>query len=160
MHQKALGSSFLIAGILACAPGVQAQETSATGHSVYFPGTQKVVELSDGRSAVDTTFDGYVITDDENSTFNLVAQDCAGTDLMSADGALVISSGYCAGRDRDGDMYWFSYWNTPESNKWTLTGGTGKFEGIRGGGTSRPLAMHEDGTFSLRWEGTWTTKSD
>jgi hypothetical protein len=33
---------------------------------------------------------------------------------------MVISSSYCAGRDRDGDMYWFSYWNTPESNKWTL----------------------------------------
>ncbi len=160
MHHTSLGLTFFIAGILAYAPGLQAQETSATGHSVYFPGSRTVVELPDGRLAADVTFDGYVITDDENSSFNLVAQDCAGTDLIGADGAVVISSGYCAGRDRDGDMYWFSFWNTPESNKWTLTGGTGKFKGIKGGGTSQQLAMHEDGTMSLRWEGSWTTDSD
>lgn len=158
MHRLSLGLTLLFAGLFAFAPGIRAQEMSASGYAIYVPHSESAVELADGSSAVEQTSNGYVLADDTESPFHLVAQDCSGTNLVGADGVLQHSSGYCSGRDQDDDMYWLSYWNTPDAGKWTLIGGTGKFEGVTGGGTSQPLAADADGTFAIRWDGTWTMR--
>lgn len=158
MRRTALALSCLLAALFLAAPIALAQEMSATGHAVYVPKDHSKVELPNGTYAVEQMSEGYVITDDPDSSFNLVAQDCAGTNIVDADGTTLRASGYCSGRDQEGDMYWFHYWNGPEGNEWTLIGGTGKWEGITGGGTSEPIAADAGGTFAVRWEGSWTTE--
>jgi hypothetical protein len=37
-------------------------------------------------------------------------------------------------------------------------GGTGKYEGITGGGTTTPLAQMADGRTAITWDGHWTMK--
>lgn len=157
MRRTASALISALAGLMVFASTSVAQEESATGLAAYTPVSSSATDLGDGTTAVRQTSEGYVFTDDPSSSFNLVTQDCTSTDLMAANGALVRSSGYCAGLDRDADMYWISYWNGPDGGEWHLLGGTGKFEGISGGGTSETLAAHADGSFSIRWEGTWTT---
>jgi hypothetical protein len=36
--------------------------------------------------------------------------------------------------------------------------GTGKFEGVKGGGTTTPLAQMPDGRSAIAWEGSWALK--
>jgi hypothetical protein len=151
----ALACSFI--ACLLTASTAAAQDVSDMGHAVYVPTDLTKVELPDGTYAVEQSTQGYVLTDDRDSAFNRVAQDCTGTNIVAADGSPILASGYCSGRDTDGDMYWFSYWNGADRREWTLVGGTGKFEGISGGGTSEMVSMDAGGTFLVRWEGSWST---
>lgn len=48
--------------------------------------------------------------------------------------------------------------NGPDGNTWGFTGGTGKYEGITGGGTTTTLAQMADGRTAITWDGTWTMK--
>lgn len=158
MRRTPLALACVLAATFVIAPGLLAQETSAEGHAVYVPKDHAKVELPDGTYAVEQMSEGYVFTDDPDSSFNLVKQDCAGTNIVAADGTVMRASGYCSGRDQEGDMYWISYWNGPEGGEWSLIGGIGKWEGVSGGGTSQPIAADPSGTFAIRWEGSWTTE--
>jgi hypothetical protein len=77
--------------------------------------------------------------------------------LISADGS-TDGHGYCDAVDADGDRWWIWWNNTPESNRWGFIGGTGKYEGIKGGGTTTPLAQMADGRAAITWNGSWTMK--
>ena len=156
MKRIALAMAALALGATGAAPELAAQEISGGGYAAYMQTGANSVDLADGGTRVDQTLDGYVMTDDPDNPFHLTAQDCASTNLMNADGSLQRSSGYCASRDSEGDMYWIWFWNAPEESQWGLIGGTGKFEGITGGGTSEAVAADPDGRFVVLWEGTWT----
>jgi hypothetical protein len=149
------GLTIIIVALLFAPPGIQAQEYSDSGYAAYFPVSQEVLELADGRVNVGTTNNGYILAEDTESPFHLVSQSCSGTNVIGADGNFQRSAGHCAGRDKDGDMYWLSFWNTADGGEWTLFGGTGKFEGISGGGTSQTIAQDAGGAFVIRWKGTW-----
>lgn len=156
MKRVVLALAVAVSGLLFVTADAQAQEMSASGYAAYMQTGATTTALGEGRTRVDQTSDGYVMTDDPASPFHLMAQDCAGTNLIAADGTLERASGYCAARDADGDMYWFWYWNGPAGSEWGLIGGTGKFDGITGGGTSEAVAADPDGRSVVRWEGTWT----
>jgi len=156
MNRVVLILAAAVSGMLFVTAEAQAQEMSAEGYAAYMQTGVTTTALEEGRTRVDQTLDGYVMTDDPANPFHLMAQDCAGTNLVDADGTLVRGSGYCAARDTDGDMYWIWYWNSPSGSEWGLMGGTGKFEGIAGGGTSEAVAADPDGRFVVRWEGSWT----
>jgi len=149
------GFAVLIATLIIAPLGMYAQEYSDSGDVVYFPTSLETVELPNGMIAVESKTSGYVLAADTESPFHLVAQTCSGTSLLDADNNLLRASGYCAGRDRDGDMYWMSYWNDEDGGEWTLLGGSGKFEGLSGGGTSHSIAQDAVGSFVVRWSGTW-----
>ena len=50
---------------------------------------------------------------------------------------------------------WIWFWNGADGGEWGIINGTGKFEGMTGGGTSVPEAADPDGRFAIRWEGTF-----
>ena len=77
--------------------------------------------------------------------------------MIAADGS-TNGHGYCDAVDADGDRWWIWWNNTPESNKWGFIGGTGKYEGITGGGTTESLAQMADGRAAITWDGHWTMK--
>jgi hypothetical protein len=155
MRYFLFGLTIIIVTLFFAPQGILAQEYSDTGYAVYFPVSQEVIELADGRVNVETTNNGYILAEDTESPFHLVAQSCSGTNVIGADGIVQRSAGHCAGRDNDGDMYWLSFWNTADGGEWTLFGGTGKFEGISGGGTVQIIAQDVGGSFVITWSGTW-----
>jgi hypothetical protein len=136
-----------------------AQAMEGGGYVVYVPSHDQATELPDGRLRTSNALKGVVIADDAENPFHLMSQDCAGTGLATADGMPIRTAGYCAGRDDDGNMWWLSYWNDAEGGTWTILGGTGTFEGMEGGGTTRVEALDPDGRFTIRWQGSWTMGS-
>jgi hypothetical protein len=145
------------AGIgLALPPRLLAQtEVQTGGWAVYIPSQTEMVQIPGGGQAANDRFKGVVIADDPESPLHLLAQNCAGTNLLGPEGTPVRSSGYCVGWVADGDLWWMSFWNGPVGGVWRVVNGTGKFEGMEGGGTSEVAGPPEaDGRFTLRWRGT------
>lgn len=136
------------------------QEVQTGGWAVYVPVQGDAVVMA-GRQGVNDRLKGVVIADDPSSPLHLLAQNCGGTNLYGPDGpeaAPVRTSGYCVGWDAEGDLWWMSYWNGPEGGQWTVVDGTGKFDGMEGGGTSELVHIEADGRFTIRWRGTLTMK--
>ena len=141
-------------GILVLAPAAAAQERSISGYGVYVPDDASSVTLADGRTVADAPIRGVLIEDDPESPIHLASQDCAGKDVFGSDGALLQSVGSCTGIDADGDLYHVSYFNTPEQGRYRFTGGTCKFAGVEGGGTTEFITAGPDGRLTIRYEGT------
>lgn len=139
--------------VLVLVPAAGAQQ-SISGYVVYVPGDVHDVTLADGRTLSLTTLRGVRIDDDPTSPLHLGSQDCAGSNLFSADGTMLQNVGSCTSIDADGDLLHLSYFNTPEQRTWRYTGGTGKFTGVEGGGTTELVAVGPDGRSTVRYEGT------
>ena len=62
-------------------------------------------------------------------------------------------------KDKDGDLWWLS-WRDYDgtANKWTITGGTGKYQGMTGTGSVTVMMQSADGRTVNRWQGSWTMK--
>jgi len=88
-----------------------------------------------------------------DSMFNLVGGECAGTVLQTEDGK-IQQVGYCSRHDKDGDTQSISFQQAPGADKgeWKTTGGTGKFAGKVNSGWFQPVLM--DGKSSVvKWGG-------
>ncbi len=147
----------LACGLLALAAisSAEAAEMSLAGHSVWSPQTVSSVKLPDGRTIERQHVKGFAIANDPNSPFRNVSQDCMFTVVTSADGNSVSSGGFCDGIDADGNVYWVWAQADESGGNWHYIGGTGKFEGIQGGGTYELATEWPDGKVRTTWEGTW-----
>jgi len=132
---------------------LQAKEWQDSGTGSYVPVSSDSVKLANGNTVVHQTSKGIVLSNDSKSIINLVTQDAGGSSVTDADGNLVEAHGYADGVDRDGDTFWIWWKNSPEGNTWGYVGGTGKFKGIKGGGTTKLLASFPDGRWTISWEG-------
>lgn len=128
------------------------------GQSLYAPTVLSTVELANGTTISRVSSSGFVISRDEDSPFHMVNQECTGTYVVAAGESEPEAYGYCEGLDRDGDMYFLSWYNSADSNTWQLLGGTGKFDGISGGGTTSSAFTWADGKFVINWDASWTMK--
>lgn len=126
------------------------------GQAFYEPTVLGTVELADGSVISRVSSSGFVTSKDANNPFHMVNQVCTGTDVLAAGQSESIAYGYCEGLDRDGDMYFISWYNGPDKNTWQFLGGTGKFDGISGGGTTVNAFAWADGKYAINWKGTWT----
>jgi hypothetical protein len=146
-----------ILAIAAFTAPAQAGEEKGSGTVTYAPAKVTTEKLTDGSMMQRSHIMGIVLADDPSNSIHLASQDCFGTTLIAADGS-ANGHGYCDAVDADGDRWWIWWNNTPESNRWGFIGGTGKYEGIKGGGTTAPLTQMADGRTAITWNGTWTMK--
>jgi hypothetical protein len=144
--------------LLAAAARIPAQETSGSGTGAYAVDVIGEFELSDGSTGSQAIHTGFVFGDDPSNPFDNSIQTCAGTSVEAADGSTFAARGYCDGIDGDGDLWWIWWASSPDGGKWGLMGGTGKWVGVRGGGTTQQVAQWPDGRYIITWEGTWTTE--
>jgi hypothetical protein len=136
----------------------QADNHKETGTVIWVQTSSESAELPSGLTAKRMINGGISLADDPESVFHNAKQISAGTDIYDEDGEWVGSYGYGEIRDSDGDLAFYSYSNTPDTDAvWTLLGGTGKFEGISGGGKSEPTHM-ADGRQVHKWKGSWKLK--
>jgi hypothetical protein len=138
--------------ILVAEPAL-AQKVTQSGRALYTPVATESQELPDGRTVKHVTASGFSIVD--NSQDPPVNETCSGTRITAADGESWSENGYCFNFDPDGDAVWLWYKNTDAGGEYHFIAGTGKFEGITGGGTSRVGFEWEDGKFFVLWEETW-----
>ena len=157
-HTSLASLSLLCVGLLFAFAGNAEAQTEGTGTVTLIPYWSESVPLPDGTMLMRDHSRGVVLADDPASVaFHMSAQDCRGTSIMSADGELLKGHGYCDSVDGDGHVYWIWYENTPGVNTWGFMDGTGKYEGMEGGGTVEPTVL-PDGRVVITWKGSWTTK--
>jgi len=145
-------------GLLALAGTSAAQTYELKGRSTWSPESTSTMTLADGRTVTRQVLKGTAIADDPSTPLSLASQDCMFTTVTAADGKSFNSGGFCDGVDKDGDVYWAVGTSTQNGGEWHYIGGTGKFEGLEGGGTYQLALEWPDGKVMATWEGTGTLK--
>jgi len=114
----------------------EAAETKVSGSITYEVIYHNETKLDDGRVISRDHMRGMVDDHDDGSPIDGSTHDCFGAIVFAPDGKTFQEGhGYCDGVDKDGDVWWLS-WSTdgPGESIWSITGGTGKFEGASGTG--------------------------
>jgi hypothetical protein len=101
---------------------------NCTGYDAHTNLGLETLDLGKGLKQITARSTSILIS--ENSIFNMLAGECAGTILQTEDGK-AQSAGFCSRRDKDGDTASISWHQDPgaEKGEWKVTGGTGKFAG-------------------------------
>ncbi len=150
-----------VAAVLAASLPLQpadAEALKASGTTTYVPTSSDVTPLSEEANLLRTQSRSVLMADDPELPFHLSNQDCAGTYLLDANGQVDTGRGYCDVIDGDSDIWWLSWTTKGDDGTWEVMGGTGKYDGMTGSGTSKVLSQAADGRFVVRWEGTWELK--
>jgi beta-xylosidase len=150
-------SASLVAGAW-LASSALAAEYMGSGTVTYVPASTAVTQLAGGRSLIKSHIKGVILSNDTANPIHLSAQDCDGATILAADGKQIAASGSCHAVDTDGDVWTLWYHNSAAGNNWGVIGGTGKYDGMTGGGTTSPLADLPDGRFVISWDGAWQMK--
>ena len=154
LHIHPILTCTILLAVGAAPSALFARKDSGTG--VYTRVSSNIIERADGSQVIHFADKGIIMASDTKSPLHLCTQDASGTAVLAADGSLVMASGYADGINADGDVFWIWWRNSPTERKWGYLGGTGKFAGIKGGGTTVQLSVHPDGRSSISWEGEWT----
>lgn len=145
-----LGTGLLIS--LSCTSSAVAADVAG-----YTSGTQKVlssIPLENGLAAVRVQYLVGVVSDAGGGLFHGATQHCLATVIQDADGSTIEGHGICDGIDPDGDVWWLSISMQGDGPiSWTVTAGTGKYEGVSTSGTTTLIAQHADGVVLGRFEG-------
>lgn len=149
-------ATLALAGLLT--PAAVAGETTARGTVTYIGKPLDATALGGNGVVSRVHMKGVVIADDANSPLHLSSQDCYGSTVVDGTGEPKGGAGSCDGVDRDGDVWWIWWRNAPDSRTWGFIGGTGKWQGVTGGGTTGVLAAMPDGRTTISWLGKWTMK--
>lgn len=137
-----------------------ARKVTGEGHATYAQTGSEEYALPDGRSTQRAKLSGFVMATDPNNPLHNNHQTCTGTTIVAADGTATVGNGYCDAVDADGDVWWL-WWTADWSNAtgtWGFLGGTGKFAGVEGGGTTTVTTQWPDGSLTINWKGTWEMK--
>jgi hypothetical protein len=143
----------------AAAVAAEAAEVKVSGSATYVITQSTATELAGGSTLTHFLQEGVIRTDDRASPFNLNLHNCAGSLITSADGATFTAMGSCDGIDKDGDVWWIAFVNADRNGgHWEVLGGTGKFAGMTGSGTTVDDLRTPDGRSSVSFEGSVTLK--
>lgn len=126
------------------------------GTVTYVAVSSETTKQADGKTVLRDHSKGVVLSTDPTASIHLSTQDCYGTNLMGTDGKPMMANGYCDGIDKDGDIWWIWWHDGADGNRWGFIGGTGKYDGVKGGGTTTPIAQFPDGRVVIHWEGSWS----
>ncbi len=132
----------------AAAPSPISSATSTTGRS---PEASRSARIS---------LKAIILADDPSNPLNLTEHDCLGGFILGPDGDTGNGAGFCDGIDKDGDVYFMWYRNDGADRRWGFLGGTGKFDGVDGGGTTEVIGGAPDGRAVVKWQGKWTMKGN
>ena len=143
-----------------CTAGVAlaGQKMSGSGHNANHNVSTETTKLPDGRLMMRLHDANIIMGNNPGNPFHLTSLDCFSTFIATPDGKSGTGGGYCQGLDKDGDVWWINFQGDFGGGAWAFIRGTGKFEGISGGGTYKPAAQLEGGRSISTWDGTWEMK--
>ena len=159
MTGKATGVVFaaLALGCLAV-PAAHAGKMSGSGHNAVQNVSTEVKKLPDGRQLMRLRDSQIIMGNNPGNPFHMTTLDCFSTFITAPDGSAGNGTGYCQGMDKDSDLWWITWQGDFNGGTWQFTDGTGKFKGIKGGGTYKPGVALEGGRAVNTWDGTWEMK--
>ena len=128
---------------------------TARGFSAFDTTETEVETVDGGRQLMHVKSSGQFYTEDPASPLNETTYRCFGSHLIGTDGNSIQGHGYCAGVAAEGDAWWIEWQGVLNAGTWEFTGGTGTFEGIRGGGRwqNESALAREDSVTT--WSGSW-----
>ena len=142
--------------LILCSSSALLAQDEIKGQYVTSAATADTMHLPDGRILTAGRYGQFVFTDDPSGIFNTAKGDCSSwqlTDPSMPDDPGTFA-GHCFNLDADGDANWF-WWRMEEAGTedcplycgvWGVSEGTGKFEGMTGGGTWKAKTMFPDGS--------------
>ena len=151
----------IVAVVLVCIGGVAASaaEMSGSGQNMFVPKILESFQLPNDVMANRTLLKGFMTSDDPASPLALTSMTCSGVTIVDEEGARLSGGGTCDSVDTDGDVAFLWWKSKGTAGNWGFLGGTGKWEGVEGGGTYELNAyVWADGRFGNNWKGTWTMK--
>jgi hypothetical protein len=149
--------AILIAG-LACGFALPALADEGSGHNANQNISTETSQLPDGRTLMRTHDSSVIMGNNPGNPFHLASLDCFATYVLAADGNSGNGGGYCDGVDQGGDVWMITFGGDLGGGKWQFSGGTGKFDGITGGGSYKAAAQVPGGRSLTTWDGTWQMK--
>jgi len=159
MHRtRPLALAAALAALAGLAAPAAATDVKGSGTVTYAVTLMSRTDLPGGRSVRLSHLKGLILADQDNSPLNLSPQDCFSAAVVDDQGQMVEDHGSCVAVDVDGDVWWLAFEGDSDGSNWTVTGGTGKYDGMTSGGTTESLRATADGRFAITWEGTLQTK--
>jgi len=137
----------LLAALAVAAPVATAGDVA--GHAIYRPVSADTKSLTDGRTMTRSTEGGFVYGDGAGNPFDKMIQNCFSISLAKPGSDAAEQFGHCEGLDKDEDLFVLYF----HGDTWTIGGGTGKFAGMKGGGTSKVIQTWSDGSYLISWIG-------
>lgn len=147
--------SVVVAGSVALA---QAKKGKGSGRAMYVATELDSTKLANGTTVRSFHEKGFVTGNEADNPFDQSCHDCFASEVLAADGSMIERKGHCLGVDRDGDTWTLWFDNSTKPGRWSLIGGTGKFKGFEGGGTSKLEQQWSDGRYAITWDGSWQVK--
>jgi hypothetical protein len=147
-----IGTAFILLG--SCAQA-ETQAVSVTGHFVSVDQGEVVTQPNGTSVRVGQLSHSTNVNDD---TGEVVSQWCRANTVLDDSGAGVAGAGLCTQIYDDGAIAWVSFRNKAgQPGTWTSTGGTGRFEGQTGSGTTELVSNRGDGrAWTVKAQGTLT----
>ncbi len=139
------------------ATGLHAKEMKISGTVEYEAPKTETMSFG-GETLFNLRMPGIVRDDGMTAAIDGNDQICFGTMTGTEDGKLSYGTGYCVQTDADGDVWWLTWTGEPGATEWTLAGGTGKFAGAQGHGTTKLVSQADDGAMTVRYDGTMAFK--
>jgi hypothetical protein len=137
---------------------VHAAEVKVDATITFVTVSNETSTLSDGRTIMRIHQKGIIRATDPASPYNLSQQDCFGTIVVAKGGSSFQGAGSCDAIDKDGDIWWLWWSDSASGSPWGVIRGTGKYEGMTGGGTTVTDVQLPDGRSSISVTGTITLK--
>jgi hypothetical protein len=146
------------AGLLLCAIPVLSHEGIVRGTITFVGNHIESRGIAGENSLGQDRMKGVIIADDATSELHLADVDCFSSSIVDKDGVPGDSAGYCAGIDKDGDVFFLWNRSTGIERRWGFFGGTGKFEKINGGGTTEYVSGEPAERLVVKWAGVYHTE--
>ena len=143
-------------GVTVLAPPVRAAEITGSGTVTYVGRHIGDRPTAGGTGLGHDHLKGVILADDPENPMHMVEHDCLAGSLLGPEGDTGDGAGYCDGIDADGDVFLLWYSNRGDDRHWSFIGGTGKWDGVSGGGTTKVVGFTPDGRIVVTWEGRWT----
>jgi hypothetical protein len=138
----------LLAALAVAAPVATAGDVS--GNAIYRPVSTDVRAFVDGRTMTRSVEYGFVYGEGADNPFDKMTQNCFTVSVAKPGSDVLEQFGHCEGLDKDEDLFILNFHN----DTWTIAGGTGKFAGMKGGGTTKVTETWSDGSYLVSWTGT------
>jgi hypothetical protein len=144
---RALPAAVAFAALTALAGAATADDGSVKALAPW-DGQGQIFHIGPAQALFVGAFDGIMYVQTGEDALDALLMLCPGSQEISLDDLTTIANGYCTFENADGDRVFAKWYCAGEvgacQGQMTLTGGTGKFEGITGSGEMKVRTVLSD----------------
>ena len=144
---------FFVFGLTTLDVAIAGEKQKIKSHGAVYTTMVNQIEVGDEEGHIILIFENHAIFFNEINGQKFADKGVGFMDINPNNPANIYLTGYGIHTDKDGDKMNRSYKGKPVSKEqwkgvWTVTGGTGKFEGSSGGGTWTNYRLNEKQSYT------------